>query len=139
MAGVVQGCDGGGIRSLRELIAAHGEALRFDLAERGWSLDAAGVTFSWVDVLAVVRFAPRTAQFREALDGPAWSRVEVMLARAIDELRTANWQRTGKKHGRPKPIRVPGDKSNQTFGKATSVLSIQEWLRARNGVAPEVR
>lgn len=87
----------------------------------------------------MVRRSPRTSQLQEAVNGLAWSRGEVLLARAIDELRAANWQRTGKKHGRPKPIRVPGDKSNQTFGKATSVLSIQQWLRTRNGVAPEVR
>lgn len=139
MAGGVEGRHRGGIRSLYRLVVEHGEALRFDLSTRGWSLDAVGVWFSWVDVLAVVRFSPRTSQLREAMDGPAWERSEVLLARALDELRGANWQRSGKKHGRPKPIRVPGDKSHQTFGRATSVGSVREWLLARNGVAPDVR
>jgi hypothetical protein len=36
--------------------------------------------------------------------GDGWSRTDHLLALIIDELRLANWQRTGKKANRPEPF-----------------------------------
>jgi hypothetical protein len=37
-----------------------------------------------------------------------WGLREMLLAQAVDELRGANWQRSGSKGRRPKPIERPG-------------------------------
>lgn len=46
---------------------------------------------------------PHTLTAR-ASGGDGWSRTEHLLALIVDELRVANWQRTGKRTGRPKRI-----------------------------------
>lgn len=65
-----------------------------------------------------------------------WSLSEYLLAGIFDLLAAANWQRTGKKSNRPKPLRRPGDKPDRdtTRIKGTG-MSIEELHRRLEAVA----
>lgn len=140
MAGSV-GCVSGGISGLIGLIQEHREAIRYDLFLVGRSLDDLGVTFSWTDFAAFVKFALPTSQLAISTVGyEPWLRSEVLLATLIDTVRAGNWQRGGGKGPRPKPIKIPGyGPKERTFGTATDIDTVRSYLEARNGRAPEVR
>lgn len=116
-----QRCDSGGIRSLRELTASHGEAVEFDLIGLGLRLDWIGTErLSWRDLWVVVRQSPRaSALFRsmhpEAAD---WGHSEHLLAAVFDAVQINNWLTAqGKRHERPRPLPRPGvTPEGKTYG-----------------------
>lgn len=61
-------------------------------------------------MLALVAALPRDAATTRALHGPsvAWGDSEHLLALIVDLLAGANWQRSGGKSPKPKPIPRPG-------------------------------
>lgn len=56
-----------------------------------------------------MRYLPAEAACRRELDESAgWSLTDQLLAATLDTLRGANWQRSGGKGAKPKPIPRPG-------------------------------
>lgn len=113
----------GGIFGLLDLLDEHEEAIDYDLLTLGLDLNDLGTErLSWRRLRAVLRHLPHTSATSQALHGDAvvWTSTDHLLAAAVDALNIANWQRTGKKQNRPKPIPRPGveDKTRRTFGTA---------------------
>lgn len=116
-----QRCDAGGIRSLRELIGSHSEAVEFDLIGLGLRLDWLGSeSLSWRDLWVIVRQSPRTSALFRATnpDAADWGLAEQLTAAVFDAVQVGNWQRaSGKRHERPRPIPRPGvEPEGKTFG-----------------------
>lgn len=101
----------GGIAGLLDLIEVHGEAIHADLHRyHGHRLhDVFTGDLTWMDLLAYVRQFPPDSATARAMDGDAagWGASEHLLATVIDQLAAANWQRSGKKSGKPKPMKRP--------------------------------
>lgn len=82
----------------------------------------------------LIRYLPRESATVRAQHGDtvAWGATEHLLAAAVDALRVANWQRTGKKAGRPKPIVRPGH-GPKRYGTRHSIEDMRrildEWDR----------
>jgi hypothetical protein len=111
----------GGIRGLCRLIDEHAEAIESDLLLAGWRLSDVTVTFSWHDLLVMVRrwmATPGSATAAAVAGHVVWSDQEHLLAALIDAVQIGNWQRVGKKSvPRPKPVPRPGAKSRgRKFG-----------------------
>lgn len=104
----------GGIFGLRDLLDEHAEAIEADLLDRGWRLAEVGHTFSWRDLLIMVRrfqSIPTTATSR-AIHGEYWSTTDQLLASVVDLLQVGNWQRAGKKNSpKPKRLKRPWERS----------------------------
>lgn len=89
---------------------------------------------SWRDLYVVVRQAGPGSALVRGLRGEEhpWGLPEQLLAVVADELRVANWQRSGgKRKDAPKPIPRPGveDKSSATYGRdAVSIDEMAAWL-----------
>lgn len=64
---------------------------------------------SWPDLIAYVRQLPPESATARAMGGDAadWDTRAHLLASVVDQLAVANWQRSGKKSGKPKPIKRP--------------------------------
>jgi hypothetical protein len=81
----------------------------------GRSLDDLGTPgFSWLDLRSFLRCAPpSTAYFREmhGLDVATWADHPEMylLAAVVDQLAGGNWQRSGSRGSKPKPLKRPGE------------------------------
>lgn len=60
-------------------------------------------------------------------DGARWGDAEHLLADVVDLLQGANWQRAGRRTGKPKPVKRPGvdDLNVERYGGSTS-YSIDE-------------
>ena len=126
--------DTGGIRSLRELIDSHKEAVEYDLLTHGKSLDDLGTELlSWRDLLVIVNQQPPGSAIDRAMhpDNAGWGMSEMLLAAAVDALNVANWQRGGG-HQRdyPKPIPRPGVKPNEARigGEAVPMDEMAKFL-----------
>lgn len=108
--------DAGGIRSLRELIAEHKEAIEFDLIAHGLRLDWLGTErLSWRDLLVIIRQAPPGSALDRAQrpDDAGWGLSEQLLAMVVDNTNWLVWAKTddaAKNRNRPKPIPRPGVK-----------------------------
>lgn len=65
-----------------------------------------------------------------------WSAQEHLLAAAVDALRGANWQRTGK-GPRPKPVPRPGEQARRTVlkGDSMSPADLTAELERRRSLA----
>lgn len=115
--------------------------MRYDLFRVGRSLDRLGRDFSWDDFAVFVKFAPRTSQLSQAVNGPSWSQSDMLAARLIDALWVGNWQRSGnRKSKKPTPLEVPGfSEKPKSFGSGALVTDIRDFLTYRNGRAPEMR
>ena len=120
--------DGGGILGVLELLDEHQDAIDYDLLALGLDLNDLGTDrLDWRRVRAVITYLPSTSALARSIHGDKalWSTTEHLLASAVDALNVANWQRTGKKGGRPKPIVRPGDepaKNEKRFGTASMPL-----------------
>lgn len=113
-------------------IDAHEQAVRRDLLEFGYRLDAVGTAggMAWVDLLAFVAEAPQgSAIFRASLDEPEdadWSTANQLLAAVADGIAVLAWQNSGGKRGdKPKPIERPGHRPEKRVYKG-DVMSIEE-------------
>lgn len=127
----------GGIEGLLALIRQHREAIQYDLLKDGLRLSWLGSRrLGWDDFAVWVKFLPASSQTVQAAHGPSWSPELHMLANIVDVLSWANWQRGGGKGSKPKPVKRPGDKNSQTFGRAVPIDDVRQFLRERNGRAP---
>jgi len=65
---------------------------------------------NWADIRAVLMTLPRTSATARAIHGVdvEWGLTEHLLASVVDVAQIANWQRSGGKGRRPKPIPRPG-------------------------------
>lgn len=111
----------GGIDGLYRLLREHGGAVEADL-QRVYNVDLRSLLF------------PRTQWRRLAAltdgmygDGARWGPTEHLLATTVDTLRGANWQRSGGKGKRPKPIERPGRHGGRKWG--TGRYSIEHMQR----------
>lgn len=73
---------------------------------------------------------PESRLIREHVGHPVWSQSEHLLAGIFDVVQWANFQRSGNKGERPKPIPRPGS-GPKTFGKAIPFEEAKERLRRR--------
>lgn len=55
--------------------------------------------------------------------GHDWATTDYLLALIADQLAVANWQRTGKTSGRPKPIPRPEQDNSEKYGADPIPLS----------------
>lgn len=130
------GRDHGGIRGLVRLIWDHGEALEYDLIERGLRLrDVGQPAFTWRDLRIIVRYLPRESALVNELDPDAagWSLESLLLATVADGIHWLQWAKTkdGQKgRHQPKPIPRPGVEDNTKKYKGTPepVNDIVDWL-----------
>lgn len=111
----------GGILGLCSFIDEHAEAVESDLLEHGYRLSDLLVTYSWRDLLVMVRHwqdEPGTALSASVHGHRLWADSDHLLATILDAIQLGNWQRAGKKHARkPKLTPRPGDKKpGQSFG-----------------------
>lgn len=111
----------------------HREAIEYDLIALGLRLRDVGTPgFSWGDLFAVIRQAPRTsALFRAMNPDHDWDLAALLIAEVADAVRVANWQRgSGKRKDYPKPIPRPGiEPESTTYGKGAIPLDdMAEWL-----------
>jgi hypothetical protein len=121
---VAEGLGGGagGIRGLLRLLDEHAEAIEYDLLVHGYRLAEVTKTFSWRDLLVLVRrwsATPGTAS-GEAMQGhEIWTREAELAAAVVDAIEMGNWQRQGVKYApKPKPVKRPGSGATGTkFGK----------------------
>lgn len=126
----------GGIRGLVELIDEHFEAVEADLLDRGWRLAEVGLTFSWRDLLIMIRRLqadPATATAR-SIHGEHWKVTDQLLAAIVDLLQNANWQRQGKPHApKPKPLQRPWEKprGRKLGSKPIPISEFNDWWEAK--------
>lgn len=118
----------GGILGLLRVLDGHEEAIRADLFRIGRSLDDLGTdSFSWLDLRAILRWAPMTSAFARSFYGDeavAWADPAThLLATVADLLAGANWQRAGSKGPKPKPIQRPGERQ-KVGGRQQTVMDI---------------
>jgi hypothetical protein len=75
----------------------------------------------------------------QAVHGPHYPIELQMRAAVIELLRNANWQRSGGRGAKPKPIRWPWTKREEfeSFGSAAPFDEVRAFLVARNGRAPD--
>lgn len=102
----------GGIAGLCELLTGeHGEAVRADLADRGYLRADFGYAIGWGDVGVIVRWLGReSAYFRSRHPNSWWYTPEVAVAERIQYvLECANWQRSGGQGEKPRPPKPPTD------------------------------
>jgi hypothetical protein len=105
----------------------------------GRSLDDLGTPgFSWVDLRAFVRHAPRTSAYFRAVHGELadWDLQAQLTAQVIDLLQSGNWQRAGKKNA-PKPKPFPRPWLKKGIGTTTS-MPLDE-MDAFLGYSPQSR
>lgn len=123
--------DAGGIRGLCGLLDEHRGAIDVDCLRLGLDLADLGTErFSWARLKAVVTYAPADSALVRSIHGDAaqWDATEHLLAAAVDALNAANWQRSGGKGRRPKPVPRPGrPKNERKLGSAS--MSIEEAAR----------
>lgn len=81
----------------------------------------------------------------QSLGADGWTRLEHLLALAVDELRTANWQRTkdgAKNRNRPKPIsplkKAPGKQIGKTDRSPAEVAAYLQRLHSSTERVEEV-
>ena len=87
------------------------DALEADLLRAGTSINDYPKRFSLRTLLAFFRHSPRGSAVHAVIYGEksTWGMAEELLARVIETLMDANWQRQGKPHApRPKPLQRPG-------------------------------
>ena len=100
----------GGIAGLHRLLTEHGEAIDADLTRyyHHTLADLFTGDLTWRRLSALVRHLPADSALARALardDAPWLDPAATLLAAAVDELRAANWQRSGGRGPRPTPIR----------------------------------
>lgn len=88
---------------------------------------------SWRELGVLVRQLPReSATFRVLNpDESVWGLTDHLLAAVLDSLRAANWQRSGGKGPKPKPIPRPGVAGYSTeriAGKARTMAEMDELV-----------
>jgi len=87
---------------------------------------------SWRRLGVLVRQLPPTSRLAREQHGDAvrWGDTEHLLAGIFDLLAGANWQRGGGKGQRPKPVKRPTDKKNETrYGTAMPPEQAKAKLR----------
>lgn len=113
MAGAVREVVGG-IRSLLVELREHGEAINYDLMQRGWTRRDIGRTLTWTDFHNFLRWIPPTgesAYYRSKKPNSWWVTPELqILAGILYAVEAANWQRGGCQGSGPKPVKFPEDK-----------------------------
>ena len=63
----------------------------------------------------------------------AWDLQAHLLATAVDYLAGANWQRTGKRSGKPKPLKRPKAPQRGTEAGHENAEGFREWYAAQPG------
>ncbi|TKT03446.1 hypothetical protein [Streptomyces lasalocidi] len=121
------------IMMLLDLIDEHEEAIAYDCLALGLRLRNVGTEdFTWGDLLAIVRQAPRSSALFRSMspDEAMWGHTEQLLALIADFISVGNWQRSqGKKKDYPKPIPRPGVEQDKKFGtEAMSLEDAASWL-----------
>lgn len=122
------GPDRGGILGLLHVLDEHEEALRYDLFMAGRSLDDLGSPgFSWLDLRALMLWSPTTSAYaRAALGNDVAQAAQLdtqLLYLLVDLIAGGNWQRSGGKGSRPKPMKRPG--ADKKVG-GTTVMELDE-------------
>ena len=85
---------------------------------------------TWRRLGVLVRHLPRVSSTVRAQRGAdaEWGALEHLTAAAVDALRVANWQRSGRRGApRPKPIQRPGQ-GPQRFGTPVPVDRMRQIL-----------
>lgn len=139
MARTLQGAPGG-IRGLIELLCEHGEVIEADLHrffQEARPPQTLNVRYLLVRIRALVKMPE--SLLHKTLADDSWSLTEHLLALVHDQLAIANWQRTGKKSGRPKPI-SPLAKQGTRYGKTDrDPEEVKAFLRRLNPAQYEGR
>jgi hypothetical protein len=78
----------------------------------------------------LLRHLPADGALSQQVNGPvaAWSQTHELLAAILDTLRAGNWQRSGGKGTRPKPMRRPGRDNRYRLGTAVGIAEMRQIL-----------
>jgi hypothetical protein len=88
---------------------------------------------TWRELWVFIRTSPADSAYTRTLLGPdsQWGLVAQLLAAVHDQLASGNWQRSGGKGPRPKPLPRPGIKQPQQYGKTQMAPEVVAALMAR--------
>jgi hypothetical protein len=129
----------GGIRGLVELHQEHGEVIEADFARYYQGADPEAVTLRRYGVLVRGLLKMPRSLLHLELANDDWSLTDHLLAVVHDQLAIANWQRTGKKSGRPKPISPLANRGTR-YGKTDrDPEEVKAYLRRLNPAQYEGR
>lgn len=108
----------GGIGGLLNLPRETWEAIEADLFRVGFFLHDIPHKVSWRVIRNMVRYAQRGSAVFLAQTGEAgqFSQTDTLLALIFDELRAANWQRSGGQGDFPTPFPRPGMNEERASG-----------------------
>lgn len=104
------------------MVEDHAGAINWDLMKIGLRLRQLGTEpLTWGDLHSYIRYGNADTALALERYGAAvvWTVTDHLMALAVDALHTSNWQRSGGKGPRPKPIERPGveDSTTETLGK----------------------
>lgn len=140
------GCDAGGIRGLRLVLAEHAEAIEADFARYygthlARDLGTERLTYRRFGVL--LRRLPRESNYVQEIGGPslAWTHTEHLLAAVVNELRVLDWHylsaHTPKNSAKPKKprfVEAPGarqsSKPKMSLTEMRGRLADPRWVDA---------
>lgn len=97
----------------------------------GWTVDDIGGRLSWLDLKAAINFRRDDSALNRSVDPDwRWTIPAHLLAGISDILAGANWQRSGGKGKRPKPLERPGVGPKKKVHKVEAI-PMDEFRRRR--------
>lgn len=118
---------------LPALLEEYGDQIEADFLD--WGIDLLDMYRPGSDLtpyraVRLIRQLGPASRFVRAAGGEKtqWSTSEYLLAMIADSINLGNWQRTGKRQNKPKPVPRPGEapKGNVIGGKANRTRSQEE-------------
>lgn len=118
---------------LATVLTKHSEPAESDLA-RVYGIDLADFYRGRISPRALsvrLRHLPDgSALWRSLHSDLAWNQTDYLIARAVDALNAANWQRAGGNGNPPKPIQRPADRRDAANKDIKNRARMARWLKA---------
>ena len=131
----------GGILGVARILKDYGNATDFDLMTRcGVRLRNVPESIGWDGVLVFMNHAPRDGALARAYDNRAqWGVTDYLLAALVDEVNVLIYQLSGGKGKKPKPVKRPQQKTQNTQNADYTRAVSTDALNARVAMIREKR